>query len=776
MSNQAKGLYEFGPFRLDSNKRVLLRNNEPVPLQMKAFETLLVLVRNSQQVVLKDDLMKTVWPDTFVEESNLAQNIFVLRKTLGEAAGDHRYIVTIPGRGYRFAEQVRTIAEEETSVVESHGLSRVTIKEAMPFRATSRLILVGFIAVIAVLETGLYWRWHRTPKLTGKDTVVLADFTNSTGDSVFDDALRQGLSSQLEQSPFLNLLPDQRVAQTLALMTKPRDARLTPDLALEVCRRTASTAVLNGAIAQVGKRYLLTLKAINCSSGESLTSTDAQAIDKDHVLDALGRAASEIRRKLGESLSSVEKYDAPPEDVTTSSLEALQAYSLGYRTMIAKNDRPGAIPLFQRAIGLDAKFAMAYARLGITFFNLGEPSRAEENLRHAYDLREHLSQREKLYIAASYEAMAKGNMEEARKSYELWKQIYPRDQFAVGNLGIVYEYLGEYDKALGTVQQAWTLNPGNALVFSNIVGCYLELGRLAEAKAFAAKANDLHLDSMALHNNLYLVDFLQHDVAGMEQEANHLIGKPGWEDLILYDEADTAAYSGHFSQARALTRRAVDSAIRADEKETAATYDAESAVREALVGNLSLATQQANAALALSHGKNVEAFSAIALQLTGNPAQGASLAGDLNQGFPEDTVVQFNFLPVIRAASALRNGGGARAIEMLTVAQPYEFGETTPEVTFYLYPVYFRGEAYLAEKQGIAAAAEFQKILDHSGLVVNEPIAALTHLELGRAYALNGDKGKAGSAYQDFLTLWKDADPDIPVLKQARAEYAKLPL
>jgi eukaryotic-like serine/threonine-protein kinase len=771
MSNQGKGLYEFGPFRLDSGKRLLLRDNQPVPLQLKAFETLLVLVRNSEQVVLKDDLMKSVWPDTFVEESNLAQNIFVLRKTLGEAAGEHGYIVTIPGRGYRFAVKVRVISEVESLVVNTHSRSRVMIEE----KRSPRVWRLGWVLAIAAALAGggLYWRYHRMPKLTERDSIVLADFANSTGDAIFDGTLRQGLSAQLEQSPFLNLLSDQRTAQTMSLMAQPKDTRLTHELAREVCQRTASTAVLDGSTAQVGTQYLLTLKALNCANGESLAIAETLAKDKNHVLDALGKLASEIRSRLGESLASLQKYDAPPEEVTTASLEALKAYSLGYRTMIAKNDYPAAIPLFQQAISLDPNFAMAYARLGINFYNLDEPARAAEALQKAYDLRERLSEREKLYIAASHDAMATGNMEAARQTYELWEQLYPRDQFAVGNLGVVYTFLGEYDRALPAIQAAWKLNPGNALVFSNIVVTYLHLNRPDEAKAMASKASALNLSSNFLHANLYMVDFAQHDTAGMEKEAAELIGKPGWEDLMLYDQSDTAAYGGHFSQARELTRRASESAQRADKKETAAAYEAEAAVREALVGNLALA-RRANNALALSNGKDVVALSATALGLAGSSVETARLTHDLNRRFPQDTIVQSNFLPTIRLAAVLRGGDASKVTEALAIATPYELGETSPSVTFCLYAVYLRGEAFLATKRGTAAAAEFQKILDHPGVVQNELIGALAHLQIGRADAMAGDTAKAKSAYQDFLGLWKDADRDIPILKEAKAEYAKL--
>lgn len=783
MNDQGKELYEFGPFRLDSGKRLLLRDNQPVPLQLKAFETLLVLVRHSDQVVLKDDLMKSVWPDTFVEESNLAQNVFVLRKTLGETAGQHRYIATVPGRGYRFVAKVRVTNEEDNLIVQTHARSHVVVEEKESLQRAWRP--VGATVIAAAIVCGLwYWRSHRAPKLTERDSIVIADFANSTGDAIFDGTLRQGLSAQLDQSPFLNLLSEQRTAQTLALMAQPKDARLTPELAREVCQRTGSAAVLDGSIAQVGTQYLLLLKAINCANGESLASAEAHAQDKNHVLDALGKVASEIRGKLGESLASVQKYDAPPEDATTASLEALKAYSFGYRTMIAKNDYPAAIPLFQQAISLDPNFAMAYARLGINFYNLDEPTRAAESLQKAYDLRERLTEREKLYIAASHDAMATGNMEAARKTYELWQQLYPRDPFAVGNLGVVYGFLGEYDKELSAIQEAWRLNPGNALVFSNIVAAYLHLDRPEDAKATAGRATALNLDSKFLHANLYMVDFVEHDTAAMEKDAAELIGKPGWEDLMLHNQSDTAAYSGHFSEARELTRRAADSAQRADKKETAAAYEAEAAVREALVGNLALAKRQAEHALALSNGKEVVALSATALGLAGDSAQSARLARDLNSRFPQDTVVQSNLLLDIRLASVLRGRDAAKLTEALSIAAPYELGRTTNSVNFCLYPAYLRGEAFLAVNRGSSAVAEFQQILDHPGLVQNEPIGALAHLGAARSNAslsrtaqpadAHAARVRALAAYKDFLTLWKDADPDIPMYKQAKAEYAKL--
>ena len=654
-----------------------------------------------------------------------------------------------------------------------------------------RRFAVAGVVIVAATAAGLYMlRSRPAPRLTEKDSIVVAEFTNTTGDPVFDGTLRQGLSSQLEQSPFLNLLSDQRVVQTLGLMAQPKDARLTLGLAREVCQRTASAATIEGSISSLGSQYVVGLKAVNCRSGDVLANEQAAAGGKEQVLKALGEAATKIRERLGESLASVQKYDVPAENVTTPSLEALQAYSLGYRAHVVKNDYAAAIPLFQHAISLDPNFAMAYAELGTSYSNLGEIARAAENTRKAYELRERVSERERFYIVSHYEFFVTGNLEAARKSYELWAQTYPRDATPPGNLNSIYTNLGDYDKALAAAQQAMKVSGGTGITYANLIISYLLVNRLDEARATAQEAHAHNLDNPLNHINLYSIDFLQHDAAGMEREAATLMGKPGLEDAMLYGESDTAAYGGQFSQARELTRRAADSALRADEKETAAGYHAEAALREVLVGNIRQAKLLAQAALALSNGKDVEAVSAIALGLAGDAPQALRLAGDLAKRFAEDTIVQFNYLPTIRAGVALQTGSATKAIEAIAPAAPYELGSPAQTVSFALYPVYLRGEAYVAAHQARFAEAEFQKILDHPGVVGNEPIGALAHLGLARAYALEGGAGrvpgrqatggdaaalsKARMAYQDFFALWKDADPDVPILKEARSEYAKL--
>ena len=425
--------------------------------------------------------------------------------------------------------------------------------------------------------------------------------------------------------------------------------------------------------------------------------------------------------------------------------------------------------MFQRAISLDPNFAMAYARLGTSYANLGQTTRAAENARKAYELRERVSEREKFFIASFYETLATGNLEAARKTNELWEQTYPHDAIPPHMLGIIYGDLGDYDKALAWEQEAVKLDPGSSLNYAGLVFCYMHVNRLDEARAAAQEAQAHNPDNPAFHGDLYLIDFLQHDAAGMEREASGLMGKPGFDDYMLYTESDTAAYGGQFAKARELTRRASDSAQRADNKEVAAGYEAEAAGREALVGNMSQAKQQAQAALALSTGEYVEALSAIALGLAGDAPQATRLAADLAKRFPEDTNMQFEYLPMIHAAAALQSGSATKALEALAPAAPYELGYGGQ-----LYPAYLRGDAYLTAHQGSAATAEFQKILDHACAVLNEPIGALAHLGLARAYALSGDTVKAKSAYQDYFGLWKDADPDIPILKEAKAEYAKL--
>ena len=639
----------------------------------------------------------------------------------------------------------------------------------------SRISYFAVAAIaVALIGGGLYYRSHRPKALTDKDTVVLADFANSTGDAVFDGTLRQGLAAQLEQSPFFSLVSDERIAQTLTLMDQPKQARLTPELARDVCQRTASAATIEGSISSLGSQYVLGLKAVNCRTGDLLSEEQVTANGKEQVLDALGTASTKLRARLGESLASVQKYDVPPDSATTSSLEALQAYTLGNRTTNVTNDYAAAIPLYQRAISLDPNFAMAYLRLGQAYQPLSELARCAENTRKAYELRGRASESERLAISSFYEMVVTGNLEAARTSYQAWAQSYPRDDEPPTNLWTIYALTGNYEKAHAAGLQAWKINSNSGNNSVNLAYSYQWINQLDQAKATVQDSRAHNVDSPWFPLLLYNVDFLQHDAAGMERQVGDATGKPGVDDQILFLESETAAYNGEFAKSRELTRRAADSAERTNENETAAEYLGHSAVREALVGNMDAAKQDAKASMLRSDSRQGNAFSAIALALAGDSAQAARLSDDLRKNFPADTIVQYDDLPMIRAATALHSGDASPAVEALAEAEPYELGQTNYSFTFALYPVYLRGQAYLAAKQGVAAQVEFQKILDHYSVVGNQPIGALARLGLARSYTLQGDIPKARAAYSDFLSLWKNADPDVPLLKQATVEFAKL--
>jgi tetratricopeptide (TPR) repeat protein/predicted Ser/Thr protein kinase len=646
-------------------------------------------------------------------------------------------------------------------------------RRAVATRVAGVVVVAAVIAAVTV--GGIYY--YRSPQgkaLTDKDTIVLGEFANTTGDAVFNGTLRQGLSAQLQQSPFLSLVSDERIAQTLTLMAKPKDERLTPDIARDVCRRTASAATIEGSISSLGNQYVVDVKAVNCRTGDLLGEEQVPANGKEEVLKALGDAATKLRTKLGESLASVKKYDALPENVTTPSLEALQAYALGNQTTDVANDYAAAIPLFERAISLDPNFAMAYLRLGQAYQPLSQLTRCAENTRKAYELRDRTSTSEKLAISAFYDLVVTGNLEAARTSYQAWEQTYPRNDEPAANLWIAFTLMGDYEKAYAAALRAWKINPGSGNNYVNLAYSYQWIGQLEQVKATVKDSRAHGIDSPWLPLALYMVDFLEHDPAGMERQVADASGKPGVDDQILFLQSETATYHGEFAKSRELTGRAASSALRTDEKETAAEYQAHAAVRDALVKNVDVAKKEAQAALALSNGWEAEGLSAIALGLAGDSAQSERLAADLGKRFPENTTVQSIYLPMTRAALVLHGGDGKRAVEALGVSAPYELGETNMAFTFGLYPIYLRGTAYLAANEGAAALLEFQKILDHSGVVGNEPIGALARLGLARAYAAEGNIVKARSAYDDFLGLWKDADPDVTILREAKTERMKL--
>src|SRR6201987_1314789 len=630
-------------------------------------------------------------------------------------------------------------------------------------------------AIIAVMGVGgWFYDTRRAHALNETDTVVLADFTNKTNDAVFDEALRQGLAVQLEQSPFLSLVSDQRTRQTLQLIGKSPDARLTPEIARVLCERTASKAYLSGTISNIGSQYVLGINAVNCQTGDTLAQEQATADSKEHVLGALGDAANKLREKLGESRKSVHKLATPIEQATTPSLEALQAYSMGRNLMLTQGNYAAAVPPFQRAIQLDPNLAMAYASLGTTYHNLGEKELAAENTRRAFELRAKVSEREKFYIESHYHHFVTGDLEKAKQVYELWAQTYPRDSGPTNNLGVVYQTLGQYEKSLEDYRATQRLAPNDAVTLSNTLGVLVNLNRVKEARAMAVEAAAKKIDSSGIRFTLYLLGFLQSDDAVMADQVSWTADRPGDDAVMLYYEADTAAYYGQLNKARDLSRQAIAAAGRAHRPERAAVCQAAAGLREALFGNGAEAKRNAGGALKSSNARDVQFLSTLALAMVGDKERAVEFADAMKSRFPQDTVVQFNYVPTIYAQIALFDGAAARAIEFLRAATPYELGlAASSNYSTYMYPVYVRGQAYLAAHQGALAAVEFQKILDWPGAVSNEPIGALAPLGLASARAMNNEPAEARTSYNNFLSLWKNADSGFPFLSAVQAEVPK---
>jgi tetratricopeptide (TPR) repeat protein len=635
--------------------------------------------------------------------------------------------------------------------------------------------IVSAAAVILAIFAAAYVYLHRPPKLTAKDTVVLADFENKTGDPVFDQTLRQGLAVQLEQSPFLRLVSDQQIQQGLRFMNRPPETGLTPEVSREICERTGGSAVLEGSIAGLGSQYVLWLRARNCRTGEVLAEEQAQTASKEKVLDALSRIAIQIRTRLGESLVTIREHSTPLEQATTPSLEALQAYSAG-KIAIYASGGPAAIPHLQEAIRIDPQFAMAHADLGFMSWNMGQTDLGAEEVRIAYGLRDRVSDRERRYILMLYDRQVTGNLQKELQTLESWAQTYPRDSTAKGVLGgWVAMGTGQYDRGIQAGRAVLRLDPNMSFGYT-VASHFLSLNRLTEAEDVLRRAAERKLELPEMLVTRYYVAFLKGDQAGMDREIARAPGEHA-EDWMAHHQALVLARSGRMRQARTMWEHAIALAQQAGEREKAAIYETAEAVCEAHFGNQVAAKARAQAALELAKGRDVDYAAAFALALSGESSESQRLAVDLEKRFPEDTPVQFEYLPTLHALFALAHQAPLEAVERLQTALPYDFA--MPGTAFFgkfggLYPAYIRGEAYLAAGRGQEAVAEFQKVLNHRGIVLADPIGALAHLQLGRAYVVSGDITKAKSAYQDFLALWKDADPDLPVLKQARAEYAKL--
>jgi DNA-binding winged helix-turn-helix (wHTH) protein/tetratricopeptide (TPR) repeat protein len=787
----------FGPYSVDLCSGELRKFGRRARLGEQPFQILLMLLASPGEMVTREDLRAKLWADnTFVDfDHGLNSAVQRLRDCLSDTAEKPLWVETIPRHGYRFIGQVELRGRIGLSSPDEGSAPRVEAAQGGEDRVTEavRMLARGrgggqeirraavWTAVVATLL--LVWpllklssRWKTAAStepvdshpiaVTDRDAIVLADFVNTTGDPVFDGTLRQGLSVQLEQTPFVQLISEDQVRQTLRLMEKPPDTRLTPRVAREVCQRANAAMEIEGSIAALGNQYVLGLNAVNCNTGETIAGEQVTADGKERVINALGSAASELRSKLGESHASLVRYDVPLHQDMTGSLEALQAFTRCAHEF-DNFDWPTAISFCERATSLDPNFADAYTVAATAHLFMGDNSVAAEEIKKAYNLRDHASEEERFGITGAYYILGTGDLEKAIEADRLWTQTYPRDPYSYPQLAYPYRLLGRNEETLAAALEAVRLDPTDATVADDIVIAYARQGHLDKARATLEDLEARHLNSPDLL--WWFIDFLQNDSAGM---AEHLARMPNYGRFSI--EASSAAYAGKLSDSRGFTQRAIAYVPRGTRSETGALDKAESALWEALFGDSMAARESAMDASKMTTVADwdVQGITALSLALAGETAQSRKLASDLNRRFPERTMVQFSYLPAIQAALALHQGNPQEAIEGLRAASPYELGE--PGKGTPMMPVYVRGQAYLALHQGAQAASEFQRILDNRGLVGNDPIGALAHLGLGRAYAMQGDTAKARTAYQDFLTLWKDADLEIPLLKQAKAENAML--
>ncbi|MGH9745926.1 MAG: winged helix-turn-helix domain-containing protein [Candidatus Acidiferrales bacterium] len=781
---------------------MVFRDGVPVALTPKCFEVLLVLVEHAGEVLVKEELMEAVWQDTAVEEGNLNRHISTLRKTLGESPNDHHYIVTVPGRGYQFVAEVREAFDEPSVTTRHDGRGR---SDSLDFIADNRSREVGLrpisstplilrspavhaqmvrkrymwaaAAVAAsVVGIGLYYARAVRPRqvLTANDRILIGDFSNATGDIVFDDTLKQALSVDLSQSPYLNILSDSRVRGTLKLMTRPAGTQLTGEVAREVCQRAGGKAYITGSIAKLDSEYVVGLNAVDCRTGDSIARDQVKAGSKDGVLNALDRAGNTLRQKLGESLRTVQEFDTPLVEATTPSLEALKSYSLGLHKSELNDATP--IPFLKRAIELDPEFASAYSALAVCYRNMGESGLASENFSKAFDLRGHVSEREKLLISARYYNYVTGELPKAIDTYQLWIQAYPRDAGAHGNLGTLYGATAQYEKSIEETLVALRLDPDGGANYSNLILAQAALDRLDDAAKTFQLATERKLEDAILRVNWFGVAFVRGDTQEMDKQMAWSSGKPEGEDNFLAAKSDAEGYFGRLLKARDFSRRAVDSALRNDEKEAAAQWKMDQALREAEFGYSQIALKDTAAARALTPSHDTQILAALALARTGNTGDALKLADDLQKRYPLDTLVNDYWLPVIRASVELNRRRPEQAIKLLEPAMPYELASpgTWPGLGGPFYPAYLRGEAYLQLRRGGEAAAEYQKIVDHPGFMLACHLGALARLGLARSLDLQSDQTKTRAAYQEFFAVWQNADPDIPILIAAKAEYAKL--
>ena len=774
MDKKLDELYEFGPFRLDACERLLLRDGQVVPLTPKAFDVLLALIEQRGRLLEKEALLKAVWPDSFVEEGNLADNISRVRKALGEGENGQKFIETIPRRGYRFVAEVRQAPEEKSPTEEAFAPAVISAPNdpaaalpGMPKVVRSNLVQPRFVWLIAfaiVLMSALgAWIYRtRQPILTDKDTILLADFDNKTGDEVFDDTLKQGLAIQLQQSPFLKLFPEEQVRQTLRLMQRSPDERVTAQLAREVCERENVKALVASSVAPLGSHYVITLEAINGQNGESLARAQVEVESKEQALSALARAATGLREKLGESLSSIRQHDRSFEDATTRNLDAFRSYARG-ADLSVRGRMMEAIPLLQRAVELDPDFAYAWSLLSLAYTSTGRLGLAAKYAAKAYALRDRVNEYEKLAIANFYHGSVTGNIDKRIEVLNLLNQTYPPVWSVMGGLAANYNQIGQSEQAIALAPEAIRLNPNFALPRLALGQSLLRLNRYRDAREVFQQALRQQIERTEFHALLYQLAFIEGDAAGIRRELDWASGKPEEYSALVW-QSQAATFGGEWRKAQKFARRAIDLATRSDTVEVAARYATEQALWGAVFGDCRQAESDATRGLNLARGRAALPRAALALALCGEANQARSLTEEIGKLYPEDTLLNSTWLTAIRAALELQRGNAAPALEQLQAASRYEAAAE-------FWPQYLRGQAYLKLGRGTEAAAEFQKVLDNRGHAPLSPLYPLAHLGSARAATIANNMAQRRKSYEDFLALWKEADVELPILRTAKREY-----
>lgn len=774
----------FGLFAANLSQGLLTKSGTRIKLQDQPFRILVMLLERPGEVVSREEIRQKLWPaDTFVEfDDGLNTAIRKLRSALSDSADNPRFVETVPRRGYRFVAPVTLPSPTAQPPIEAPAEREVrslaTDGEPASKPRPRRWYLWSGIALAAMMLLVIAARQylHRSStlsRLQAQDTIVLADFENTTEESVFDDTLKQALTVDLEQSPFFRLLSEHKVSETLRLMQRSPSDHLTQRVALEVCNRVTAKALIVGSISNLGSKYLVGLTAVQCSTGDPIAHEQTQTNRKEDVVEALGKAASQLRARLGESLASIQQHDVPLEQATTISLDALRAYNAALKTWDKQGDQ-ASIPFFERAIELDPNFAMAYAGLGSIYRNLNDNTLASANITKAFELKDRTTESERFSIESRYYLYVTGELDKSAQVYHLQQRMHPDSISAHANLGGIYASTGQFEKAFGEYREALQLDPGRATSQANLALACLALNRVDEAEQIIAESRKLQLHGEFLVQIGYWLAFLRGNDAEMQTVVAEGSQQTGTETMMLLEQAKTEVYHGHLRKSREFTDKAVEVLKRTGDRELAAENLAEAALWEAEAGESAFSRRYAQQALALSPNWDVQTLLALTFARLRDNQHAQALSDNLNQRFPANTILQGYWLPAIRASLELNRGRASEAIEALKRSSDYDMGAVSPLFVVSLYPAYVRGGAYLAKGDGTNAAAEYQKFLQHRTVIANFPLGALAYLGLGRAYALADSIENSRTAYEQFFSLWKDADPDLPILKSAKAEYAKL--